>query len=420
MLTKILSFNREQGLIEPGDRVVCAVSGGADSVALLFALYLLKDRLKISLSAAHFNHGLRGEESDRDARFVEEFCRGYDIPCYMGGEKVVPGAKGLEAAAREARYRFFATLPGKIATAHTADDNTETVLMHLVRGTGLRGLGGIHPKRENLIRPMLTVTRKQVLAFLQEYHLQWVEDSSNATEQFLRNRLRHQVMPLLCRENPQLAENVSAMALRLGEDAKLLDEMVEKTDRVSVLRAMPQPLRNRSLAAFLESNGVIEPEAAHIAQAESLILSDNPSARARFPGGICVGREYDTLKVISESPSWKPVKLNPDGVTEIAHLGVEIHCHPAEESCLNYDRFTVLPQGNLVVRPRQSGDTMRLRGGTKTLKKLFSDRKIPAAQRPLIPVIADDAGVLGVAGIGANLDRVGTHGITIQILPIKR
>ncbi len=420
MLNKILTFSREHKLWDPGDRVICAVSGGADSIALLFAMYLLKDRLKISLAAAHFNHGLRGEESDRDARFVEEFCRGYGIPCYMGGEKVVPGHKGLEAAARNARYRFFDTLPGKIATAHTADDNAETVIMHLVRGTGLRGLGGIHPKRGKLIRPMLTVTRQQVLDFLQEYHLQWVEDSSNATEQFLRNRIRHQVMPLLCRENPQLAENLSAMALRLGEDARLLDEMAQKTDRVSALRAMPQPLRNRSMAAFLESHGVLEPEAAHIALAESLILSDNPSAKARFPGGVCIGREYDTLKVIPEPSTWDPVKLDPDGITVIEPLGIEIHCHPAVAPCLKYDRFTVLPQGDLVVRSRRSGDAIRLQGGTKTLKKLFSDRKIPAAQRPQIPVIADDAGVLGVAGIGANLDRAASHGVTVQIIPIKR
>ena len=168
MLNKLLAFIRRYDMIEPGDSVVCAVSGGADSVALLFAMYLLKEKLGILLSAAHFNHHLRGAESDRDEAFVREFCHRYDIPLHVGGGEVVPGKKGLEAAARDARYGYFQTLSGKIATAHTADDNAETVLLHLVRGTGLKGLGGIAPVNGNLIRPMLTVTRQQVESFVQE------------------------------------------------------------------------------------------------------------------------------------------------------------------------------------------------------------------------------------------------------------
>ena len=179
MLNKLLRFSEEYGLIRSGDSIVCAVSGGADSVALLFALYLLKDKLKISLSAAHFNHRLRGAESDRDEAFVKDFCNRYDIPLQIGSGNVVSGEKGLEAAARDARYCFLKSLSGKIATAHTADDNAETVLMRMVRGTGLKGLGAIAPVNGKLIRPMLSVTREDVLAFLQEYCLTWVEDSSN-------------------------------------------------------------------------------------------------------------------------------------------------------------------------------------------------------------------------------------------------
>ena len=167
MLNKLLGTIRKYDMIAPGDEIVCAVSGGADSVALTFAMYLLKDKLDIRLSAAHFNHHLRGEESDRDEKFVKEFCDRYDIPLYLGGGEVKPGKKGLEAAARDARYAFLRSLPGKIATAHTADDNAETVLMHLVRGTGLKGLGGIAPVRGRIIRPMLEITRRQVLEFLE-------------------------------------------------------------------------------------------------------------------------------------------------------------------------------------------------------------------------------------------------------------
>ena len=143
MLNKLERFLKQQEMVCTGDTVVCAVSGGADSVALLFALYLLKDKLGIQLEAAHFNHNLRGEESCRDENFVRVLCDRYDIPLHVGSGVVTAGEKGLEAAARDARYAFLRNLPGKIATAHTADDNAETVLMHLIRGTGLKGLGGI-------------------------------------------------------------------------------------------------------------------------------------------------------------------------------------------------------------------------------------------------------------------------------------
>ena len=165
MLNKLLTFIRQQKLMEPGDRVICALSGGPDSVALTFALYLLKDKLQIRLEAAHFNHLFRGEEGYRDENFVREFCARYDIPLTVGRGEVVAGKKGLEAAARDARYPFLRSLPGKIATAHTADDNAETLLLHLVRGTGLKGLGGIPPVNGNVIRPLLSVTQQEVEDF---------------------------------------------------------------------------------------------------------------------------------------------------------------------------------------------------------------------------------------------------------------
>ena len=157
MLNKLERFIRQHQLICLGDRVICAVSGGADSMALLMGLYLLREKLDFSLEAAHFNHGLRGAESDQDEDFVREFCLGLDIPFHCGRGKIIPSKKGLEAAAREARYAYLTTLGGKLATAHTADDNAETVLMHLLRGTGLKGLGAIAPCRDNIIRPMLFI-----------------------------------------------------------------------------------------------------------------------------------------------------------------------------------------------------------------------------------------------------------------------
>lgn len=403
MLNKLLAFIRQYRLVEKGDSVVCAVSGGADSMALLWAMYLLRDKLDFSLSAAHFNHRLRGEESDRDEAFVRRFCGDFGIPLACGSSQVQPGEKGLEAAARDARYAFLQKLPGKIATAHTANDNAETLLMHLVRGTGLKGLGGISPVRGNLIRPMLNVTRQEVLAFLEEYSIPYVEDSSNAGEQFLRNRIRHHVMPLLEQENPSLAENLSAAALRLRLDEQALDSIAEMTTDVEILRTMAPAVRSRVLAKLLKSWGVREPEAEHIALAEQLVLSQKSSAKATFPQGVQIRRNYNHLEKDTPTQSISPVMLNCPGVTELP--GLRIHCRPAVEPVSEPNRFTVCAEGILTARPRQSGDTIRLPGGTKRLKELFIDRKIPASDRNRIAVIADEIGVLGVQGIGPNRDR---------------
>ena len=417
MLNKLTAMVRRYDMVQAGDTVIAAVSGGADSVALLWALYLLKEKLEIRLEAAHFNHHLRGEESQRDEAFVRSLCDQFDIPLHVGGGAVVAGEKGLEAAARSARYAFFDTLHGKIATAHTADDNAETVLMRMVRGTGLKGLGAIQPVRGRIIRPILTVTRQEVLSFLSEYHLRFVEDSSNAGDDFLRNRLRHQVMPLLMAENPRLSENLSEMALRLRLDEQALDAMAEETADVETLRAMHPAMRSRTLARFLENSGVREPEAEHIQLAEKLVFSPKPSAKAAFPGGVTIARNYGVLTAVKSVPALETVELPCPGQVELPGLGLRVICTPSAEVVNEADCFTVESVGALVLRQRQSGDEIRLSGGTKSLKKLYIDRKIAAIQRPLTPVVADAQGVVGVYGIGASLDRLGS-GVMIRFIKI--
>ena len=333
MQNKLLNFIREENLIVTGDTIICAVSGGADSVALLFALNLLKDKLNIRLEAAHFNHHIRGEESRRDEDFVRDFCARYEIPLHVGSAQVQPGKKGLEAAARDARYAYLQSLDGKIATAHTADDNAETVLLHLIRGTGLKGLGGIAPRMGKLIRPMLCVTRREVEGFLSEWNLPHVEDSSNVSDAFLRNRIRHHVMPLLRQENPRIGENLSRMALRLRLDEEYLAQQsaFEELPDVYTLRTLPPALRSRALEAFLKRNGVSEPEEAHIAQAEALVFSENPSAKAAFPGGVTVSRSYDRLTVIAKHGDLGEVSLTCPGWAEFG--GFRVTCEPAAEIC---------------------------------------------------------------------------------------
>lgn len=403
MLNKLRAFLKEQALLSPGDSVIAAVSGGADSVAMLFALYLLRDELGITLEAAHFNHHLRGAESDRDEAFVTDFCGRYDIPLHLGSGRIVPGKKGLEAAARDARYAFLRRLPGKVATAHTADDNAETVLMRLIRGTGLKGLGAIAPVSGNVIRPMLTVTRDDVEAFLEEYALPHVEDSSNGTDDFLRNRIRHGILPLMRAENPRIGENLSAMALLLRQDEACLQAMIpeEQMPDVSRLKAMEPALRRRALERFLKAQGVREPEQIHILQAEQLLYHWSPSAAMQFPGGVTIGRQYDRLVRLECALELPETRLSVPGETCIG--GKRFVSEYATDLEERPDSVLVCPVGVLTVRSRRSGDTMRLPGGTRSLKKMYIDRKIPASQRAAVPVLADDRGVLAVFGIGTDI-----------------
>ncbi len=423
MVNKICAFLKQYGMVRPGDNVICAVSGGADSMALLWAMYLLKDKLQISLSAAHFNHHLRGEESNRDEAFVTAFCQGYGIPLYKGEENVTPGKKGLEAAAREARYGFLESLPGKIATAHTADDNAETLLMHLIRGTGLKGLGGISPVLGKRIRPMLTVTREEVLAFLESYHISYMEDSSNKEDAFLRNRLRHCVIPLLKKENPRLSENLTQMALGLREDEALLTARLTGNSLcVLELRQMPAAQRARILAAFLENCGVKEPERAHIQLAEELVFSQNPSAKGDFPGGVVLQRKYDRLERAPKEAQLEQKVLLCPGKVEYPELGIRIVAEPATEIIKKTDRFVISPVENICIRSRKAGDAITLSGGTKSLKSLFVDRKIPKGERDSIPVLVSDGQVLGVWGIGGNFRYLAGNlpGIEIRFEKIDR
>lgn len=407
MLNKLSACIREKDLIHQGDSVICALSGGADSTALLFGLYLLKDRMGFRLSAAHFNHHLRGEESDADEAFVRSLCDRLDIPLFVGGAEVRAGKKGLEAAAREERYAFLRSLPGLVATAHTADDNAETVLMHLLRGSGLKGLGGIAPVNGRIIRPMLLVTREDVENFLQENCLRHIEDSTNETDAFLRNRIRHKVMPLLTAENPAFARSASLAALRLRQDEEYLQSLLQPgMPGVEALRGLHPALRVRYLERFLKESGVAEPEQIHISAVEKLVFSGKPSAAANFPGGIVIARNYDRLEVRGEKLLPESAVLNMDGITELPQWGIRVRCTSAEEAAASSEHFAVVPEGTVLVRSRRPGDSLRLSGGTKLLKKLLIDQKVPAARRDQIPVICDAAGVLAVPGIGVNLDRV--------------
>ena len=230
------AFADQYQMLPQGSTVLCAVSGGKDSMALLSVLQTLAPERNLMIHAAHFNHQLRGEESQRDEDFVSKWCADHNIPLTIGSGDVAQAAqeqgKGIEETARAMRYGFLTETAQevgaeKIATAHNADDNAETVLLHLVRGSGLDGLTGIPPVRGILIRPLLGVPRIDIEVYLAQENIPHVEDSSNQDTKFARNRIRQAILPVMKDLNPAFVSTLSANLVHLREDRELLYDMAE-------------------------------------------------------------------------------------------------------------------------------------------------------------------------------------------------
>lgn len=440
MKAEIVAWCEKEALFSRGDNVLCAVSGGADSMAMLWCLYVLREALCIRVSAAHFNHHLRGAEADRDEAFVKAFCRAHGIPLTVGGADVAryaaEHAMGIEEAARECRYAFLRGCDcDKLATAHTADDNAETVLLHLLRGSGLRGLCGIPPKRGKLVRPLLSVTRGQIVAFLQAEGITWVEDSTNAAETCMRNRLRHGVMPALHAMMPCLSERVTVQSCLLREEDQYLDELASAllleengVYACAPLRAAPEVLQRRALR--LMTRGVLAQDVsfAHIAALQGVLTSPSPSAQCALPHGYIARRRYEGIEIVRETAATFPeTALQIPGVTLLPTLGIEIICKITEnlkKSVNSPFRFAVkydmITQSILWIRPRRGGDQMSVDGvHRKTLKKLFIERRIPRAERERTPVLTDGERVLAVVGIGADPRFLPAQGEPAAILQIS-
>ncbi len=251
-------------------KITVALSGGADSVALLYSLWFLKDELQIELSACHVNHNLRGDESDGDEMFVRRMCRLLDIPLYVKNIKVldyVSKHESVELVARKIRYDFFSELGADrlIATAHTASDNCETVLINLIRGTALSGMCGIPPKRDNIIRPLIDCTREDIEEFCKEHSLPYVTDSTNLSTDYTRNKLRINIIPELKKINPSLIASIGRMSQSVALDDRYLDDIAKKEHinakkdgkySVPALQSLDECILRRVVAMIFDENDI--------------------------------------------------------------------------------------------------------------------------------------------------------------------
>ena len=416
----------EYDVLSGADRIICALSGGADSVCLADVLASLAPELGFRLECAHFNHLLRGAESDRDESFVVEWCAQRGITLHLDcGDAASYAAQhrlGIEEAARDLRYAFLESLADDrtmIATAHQADDQAETMLMDLLRGSGLKGWCGIPPMRGPFIRPLLEVERKDILTYLESHGLKHVEDSSNLDTEFRRNRLRQEVMPVLRELNPGFSAACARTSRLLRQDEDLLEELAGKYAApegdgmilsAAELRSLPLPLSSRALRKAAGHFGV-SLEEKHVSMLLSLAAAANPSAQLDLPNGLTACRQYDRL-LISRGTS--PVSIGetilPYGEwVELPEANMRVFWGKCDETAKIHGKFTTWffkkeqICGNITARPRREGDRLSLPGrGGKSLKKWMIQEKIPASERARIPVFADEAGVLAVWGLGSD------------------
>jgi tRNA(Ile)-lysidine synthase len=435
LVAEVQACIEAHAMLPPEARVVVAVSGGADSMALLFALFELRSVYNMRLIVAHVNHQLRGEEAEQEALFVEQQAARLGLPFHQTcvDVKALQQSAGIsvQQAARQLRYRFLHALhqalnATRIALGHTADDQAETLLMRLVRGSGPAGFAGIPAVRLPFIRPLITVSRPAIYAYLQSEHCPWVEDSSNAHTVYLRNRVRLDLLPRLRQYNPQIVRRLNELADMLRADSQVLEQQVDEwavqtlawqtRGRVEICCRLfglaPVAIQRRLLRRVIEALAT-SPEAVgfrHIERLRQFIVSRNQQRRCSLPGEISIERRAETMLLWkrSRTPAIPCMLALPvPGKVDLVSLNVRLTadvilkpCHWGRMSpqrvLLDLDRI-VCP---LQVRFRQPGDCFYPLGspGSKKLQDFFTDTKIPRGERPYVPLVVSNREIVWVVG----------------------
>ncbi len=446
---------RARGLLQPGQKVLVAVSGGPDSVALLSVLHALSPAWDLSLTVVHCHYGLRGRESDADARFVTTLCRRLAIPCLVAPLSVTQRGPGLTSSlqerAREARYRLFRKLAAdlraeRVALGHNADDQAETVLLRMLRGAGLRGLAGMpHIRERFFVRPLLSISRQEILSYLKTAQLSYRTDSSNAKPIYFRNRVRHELLPVVQALAPAAIRILARQADVLRDDDRLLDALAARRlkqiirshdpatvmlDRTALLEqpvALQRRILRRALQGLLPSSGTPRSD-----QLMSLLasLSSPRSGGAWQVGAVSVAYERNQLRMtIASPPSWRAREAIAvkEGAPSCSHEGLTITSLPSMASwrmtgqsirmqAVTRQRGLLLLRRKspmvalldaeqldlpLQVRPWRAGDWFcptGMNGRRKKLQDYFTDAKLGRSVRERMPLVLSHGSIVWIVG----------------------
>jgi tRNA(Ile)-lysidine synthase len=443
---------RNRALLAPGERISVAVSGGADSVALLHLLMEVRQKIGIVLSVAHFNHKLRGRASDADEKFVRRLASQHGLEFFVARQDISARAKrehrNLEEVARKARYAFFESLVdegriAKVAVAHTADDQAETVLAHILRGTGLAGLGGIHPEWGVVFRPLLGVRREQLRKYLRGKQQGWREDATNLDTKRMRARIRQKLLPLLEKNfQPAVVEHLCQLSEFAREDEKYLETLAREWQKglaqeysqeirvpLSEFLAGQNALQARVLRQIVEN---VKPRggqlnAVHVAGILRLASQKDSGKAFAVPGGVEVRRDRDTLRFRAVATSAHGEQPET-GVREYSHelnlRSGEAEVHLVELSCGLHFRVIDWPREGretsgtgavldrdrlrlpLVVRNWRPGDVMRPLGHQKRhkLARLLNEKSVSRWEKEYWPVLTSGGELAWVRGLPVSAE----------------
>ena len=440
-LTQLKYFIEKHHLLLCGDGVLVAVSGGPDSVALLHRLMELREEFQLRLEVAHLQHGIRGDDAREDARFVAELAQQLGLPFHLKEVslpriKSAAGKGNLEALARDERYGFFAELVRhrglcKVATAHTRDDQAETLLMWFLRGSGMKGLGGMAPLHQRnsagleltIIRPLLATSKTEVLNYLSEKCQRFRRDRTNQEPTLLRNWIRLELLPKIHeRIDGRLSERLSRQAEILRDEEQWIahwvhDSLQKIRDgsemRRDLLLSQPVAVQRRVLRLWIaETRGNLRGlDFVHVEKLRRLIELGPPQGRLALPGGWEVAREYDQLKMVRRSPRLRGSCYAYDFVAgstlRVVEAGWEIRSEfirpplerfPVDAKEAVFDAACLT--GPLTVRNFRNGDYLQPLGmsGHKKVKDLFIEQKLPLEMRATLPLLVLDQEILWVAG----------------------